>query len=107
LHGSSVLVSCQYARQNCSSGLAAASDGDAGWPDERCRSLVESAAVLLLLDLLLQCSLDARIVVTDVSDASIKVIAKVTLQLTVSQSICLGVKPHPGIMARYFFLFES
>jgi hypothetical protein len=74
---------------SCSSGLAGASDGEAGWPNERCRSLAESAVVLLLVDSLLRCSLDARVVVTDVTDASVKV--KVTLRLTVNQSVCLGV----------------
>jgi hypothetical protein len=27
----------------------------------------------------------------------------VTLQLTVSQSVCLGVEPRPGLMTRYLF----
>jgi hypothetical protein len=77
-----VLVSCRYARQNCcSSRLAGASDSEAGWPDECCQLLVELAAVLVLIDLLLQCSLDARVVMTD---ANIKV--KVTLQVMVSLS---------------------
>jgi hypothetical protein len=39
----------------------------AGWPDECWQSLVESTAVLLLVDSLLPCSLDASIVVTDAS----------------------------------------
>jgi hypothetical protein len=26
---------------------------------------------------------------------------QVTLRLTVSQSVCLGVEPHPGLMIRY------
>jgi hypothetical protein len=43
----------------------------AGWPDERWRLLAELAAVPLLVDSLLWCSLDARVVVTDVTDASV------------------------------------
>jgi hypothetical protein len=31
----------------------------------------------------------------------------VTLQLTVSQFVCLGVEPRLGLMTRSFFLFES
>jgi hypothetical protein len=36
-----------------------------------------------------------------------KVKVKVTLRLTVSQSVCLGVEPRLGLMTRCFFLFES
>jgi hypothetical protein len=32
---------------------------------------------------------------------------KVTLQLTVSQSVSLGVEPHLGLMTRYLLLFDS
>jgi hypothetical protein len=32
--------------------------------------------------------------------------ARVTLQLTVTQSVCLGVDPRPGLMTRYLFLIE-
>jgi hypothetical protein len=32
---------------------------------------------------------------------------KVTLRLTVSQSVSLGVEPHLGLMTRYFLLFDS
>jgi hypothetical protein len=32
---------------------------------------------------------------------------KVTLRLTVSQSVSLGVEPHLGIMTRFLLLFES
>jgi hypothetical protein len=32
---------------------------------------------------------------------------KVTLRLTVSQSVNLGVKPHLGLIARYLLLFDS
>jgi hypothetical protein len=32
---------------------------------------------------------------------------KVTLRLTVSQSVSLGVEPHLGLMTRYFLLFNS
>jgi hypothetical protein len=32
---------------------------------------------------------------------------KVTLQLTVSQSVSLGVQPHLGLMTRYLLLFDS
>jgi hypothetical protein len=32
---------------------------------------------------------------------------RVTLRLTVSQSVCLGVEPHLGLMTRYWLCFES
>jgi hypothetical protein len=32
---------------------------------------------------------------------------KVTLRLTVSQSVRLGVQPHLGLMTRYLLLFDS
>jgi hypothetical protein len=32
---------------------------------------------------------------------------KVTLQLTVSQSVSPGVEPHLGLMTRYLLLFDS
>jgi hypothetical protein len=32
---------------------------------------------------------------------------KVTLRLTVGQSVSLGVKPHLGLMTRYLLLFDS
>jgi hypothetical protein len=32
---------------------------------------------------------------------------KVTLRLTVSQSVSLGVEPHLGLMTRYFLLVDS
>jgi hypothetical protein len=32
---------------------------------------------------------------------------KVTLRLTVSQSVSLGVEPHLGLMTRYLLLFDS
>jgi hypothetical protein len=32
---------------------------------------------------------------------------KVTLRLTVSQSVSLGVKPHLGLMTRYLLHFDS
>jgi hypothetical protein len=71
-----VLASRQDARQSfCSCRLAGASGGEApataGGPDEHWQSLVESAAVLLLVDSLLRCSLDASIVMTVVTDASV------------------------------------
>jgi hypothetical protein len=34
-----------------------------------------------------------------------KVKVKVTLRLTVSQSVCLGVEPRLGLMTRYLGLF--
>jgi hypothetical protein len=37
--------------------------------------------------------------------SSVKV--KVTLRLTVSQSVSLGVEPHLGLMTRYLLLFDS
>jgi hypothetical protein len=35
----------------------------------------------------------------------VKVKVKVTLRLTVSQSVCLGVEPRLGLMTRYLGLF--
>jgi hypothetical protein len=32
---------------------------------------------------------------------------KVTLRLTVSQSVSLGVEPHMGLMAKYLLLFDN
>jgi hypothetical protein len=32
---------------------------------------------------------------------------KVTLRLTVSQSVSLGVEPHLGLMTRYLLLFDN
>jgi hypothetical protein len=32
---------------------------------------------------------------------------KVTLQLTVSQSLCQGIQPILGLVTRYYFLSES
>jgi hypothetical protein len=32
---------------------------------------------------------------------------KVTLRLTVSQSLSLGVEPHLGLMTRYLLLFDN
>jgi hypothetical protein len=52
------------------------------------------------VDSLLYCRLDVSITATD---ATVKVKVKVTLQLTVSQSVCLGVEPLLGLMTRYFF----
>jgi hypothetical protein len=34
----------------------------------------------------------------------VKVKVKVTLQLTVGQSVCFGVEPQLALMTRYFFL---
>jgi hypothetical protein len=39
--------------------------------------------------------------------ASIEVEVKVTLRLTVSQSVSLGVEPHLGLMTRYILLFDN
>jgi hypothetical protein len=38
---------------------------------------------------------------------SVKVKVKVTLRLTVGQSVRLGVEPHLGLMTRYLLLFDS
>jgi hypothetical protein len=32
---------------------------------------------------------------------------KITLRLTISQSVSLGVEPHLGVMTRYLLLFDS
>jgi hypothetical protein len=37
----------------------------------------------------------------------LQVKVKDTLQLTVSQSVSLGVEPHLGLMTRYLILFDS
>jgi hypothetical protein len=39
----------------------------------------------------------------------VRVRVRVTLQLTVSQSVCLGVEPNLGLLTRdlFFFFFES
>jgi hypothetical protein len=37
----------------------------------------------------------------------LQVKVKVTLRLTVSQSVSLGVEHHLGLMARYLLLFDS
>jgi hypothetical protein len=37
----------------------------------------------------------------------VKVKVKVTLRMTVSESVCLGVGPRLGLMTECFFLFES
>jgi uncharacterized membrane protein len=34
-------------------------------------------------------------------------LVRVTLQLTVSQSVCLGVEPRLGLMTRYLFIFRE
>jgi hypothetical protein len=41
------------------------------------------------------------------SSGLISVKIKVTLRLTVSQSVRLGVEPHLGLMTRYLLLFDS
>jgi hypothetical protein len=60
--------------------------------------LADSAVVLLLVDSLLRFSPDASVAVTD---ASVRV--RVTLQLTVSQSVRLGVEPR--VVGPYFYTF--
>jgi hypothetical protein len=42
-----------------------------------------------------------------VQNYQLKVKVKVTLRLTVSQSVSLGVEPHLGRMTRYLLLFDS
>jgi hypothetical protein len=39
--------------------------------------------------------------------SQVKVEVKVTLRLTVSQSLSLGVEPHLGLMTRYLLLFDN
>jgi hypothetical protein len=41
------------------------------------------------------------------SARQVKVKAKVTLRLTVSQSVSLGLKPHLQLMTRYLLLFDN
>jgi hypothetical protein len=38
---------------------------------------------------------------------SVKVKVKVTLRLSIGQSVSLGVEPHLGLMTRYLLLFDS
>jgi hypothetical protein len=38
---------------------------------------------------------------------SVRVRVKLTLQLTASQSVCLGVEPLLGLMTRYLLLLDS
>jgi hypothetical protein len=38
---------------------------------------------------------------------SVNIKVKVTLRLTVSQSVSLGVEPHLGLMTRYLLLLDS
>jgi hypothetical protein len=84
LQGTLVLSSRQDARRSsCSSGVAGTGCGEApataGWPDKHWQSLAESAAVLLLVDLLLQCCLDASVVVTDASMLEVRMFLLVLL----------------------------
>jgi hypothetical protein len=37
----------------------------------------------------------------------VKVKVKVTLRMTVTQSVSLGVEPHLGLMIRYLLLFDN
>jgi hypothetical protein len=39
--------------------------------------------------------------------AWVEVEVEVTLRLTVSQSVSLGVEPHLGLMTKYIFLFDN
>jgi hypothetical protein len=64
-------------RSSCRSGLTSASDGEAGWSDERWRSLAESA---------LGAATSKTRCCGAVTDASVRV--RVTLRLTVSLSWC-------------------
>jgi hypothetical protein len=41
-----------------------------------------------------------------VGAVSVQVRVKVTLRLTVSQSVCLGVEPNLGQLTRVYFLLE-
>jgi hypothetical protein len=80
LRGSSLLASRRDAgRSSCNSGLAVLAARPACWPDERWRSLAESAAVLLLVDSLLRCSPDASIVVTDASVSEVRIFILLSL----------------------------
>jgi hypothetical protein len=44
---------------------------------------------------------------TGLSFARLGIKVKVTLRLTVGQSVSLGVEPHLGVMTRYLLLFDS
>jgi hypothetical protein len=48
---------------------------------------------------------DRRPFPNQLNSSQVKV--KVTLRLTVSQSVSLGVEPHLGLMTRYLLLFDS
>jgi hypothetical protein len=45
--------------------------------------------------------------ISDLATKSVCVRVRVTLQLTVGQSVSLGVEPRLGLMTRYLFLYES
>jgi hypothetical protein len=84
--------------------LAGEAPAAAAWPDEPWRSQVESVAVWLIVDLLLLCSLNASVVVTDPSWV------RVTLWLTVSQSVSLGVElrtSDPSMSGVSIFILSS
>jgi hypothetical protein len=42
-----------------------------------------------------------------IEHGEVRVRVRVTLQLTVSQSVCLGVEPRLGFMTRYLLLLDS
>jgi hypothetical protein len=51
--------------------------------------------------------LDTRLYNLDYCSVLLYVKVEVTLRLTVSQSVSLGVEPHLGLMTRYLLLFDS
>jgi hypothetical protein len=46
-------------------------------------------------------------ITVEYSNIQVKVKVEVTLRLTVSQLVNLGVEPHLGLMTRYLLLFDS
>jgi hypothetical protein len=59
----------------------------------------------LVLGSLFYCDCLERCLFQEFLDFKVKV--KVTLRLTVSQSVSLGVEPHLELMTRYLVLFDS
>jgi hypothetical protein len=70
------------------------------------KHILPKQPVILLWNLLWPYSV--RLASKALFKTSVRVRVRVTLQLTVSQSVCLGVEPNSGLLTRdIFFFFES